>query len=65
MPKLIGGQAWPVCGPGGWNPVDKTGPWFSPSPDGAAGALAAPSAPPAAPEVAMGGVLIFMHPCMY
>jgi hypothetical protein len=34
MPKLVGGQAWPVCGPARWNPVDKTGPWFSPNPDG-------------------------------
>ena len=34
MPKLVGGQAWPVCGPVGWNPVSKDGPWFAPNPDG-------------------------------
>ena len=45
MPKLVGGQAWPVCGPVGWNPVDKTGPWFSPNPDGSASGAAATASP--------------------
>jgi len=34
MPKLVGGQAWPVCGPAVLNPVTKEGPWFSPNADG-------------------------------
>ena len=45
MPKLVGGQAWPVCGPVGWNPVDKTGPWFSPNPDGSASGAAGTAGP--------------------